>query len=192
MWQSVHGEQLFSEYFQNSNIKDSIPDSPGIYMWKPNLSHNLLKFDPNGLLQGLIGTSSYINGTSEGNKVGHSLAVSSVVVKGDGLTEPKVKIFSEELQDAGTRNFLVDFLDDLSPHCPSLYVGEGEVLSERIVAHVNGSSDFAKRLIKDSDWNLQQLTLFYLELPNTTKNFRQALEAYATIMTGAWLVRRAG
>lgn len=192
MWQAVDGQQLFDDYMAFSNLLDSLPSTPGIYMWKPNLTHKLLKFDSAGILERLARTLEMNHATASSGRIGHSVMASSIQFRGDGLKEPKKSTLMEALADADVRVFMLSFLDSVSPHCPSLYVGEGDDLADRVKAHVSGASDFAKRLQAESDWTIQELSLHFLELPDTTKDFRQALEAYVSVLTGAWLVRRAG
>lgn len=191
-WISKEGADLVESYKSATKLDSELPSSPGVYMWKLNLTANISftsESETNNKILTLLNSSF---GGPEEQFISHNLQVKTMEFHGKGLPPAKEPFLKTMLNDREARLAMRKFLERLTIHQPTLYVGDAENLSERIVGHVNGSSGFAKRLKRMTSWGIEDLRLYYIETPSVTEEERKTIESIVTILSGAWLVRRQG
>ena len=189
-WSKVNGDYLSRYYEENNTLEYILPDLEGVYMWKINptykeLSHNSPVDVINRLEKILTEPQGFVS-----SKDHHSISI-EVSIKGKGMREKNDDI-KEIAENPEFSESLIDFLDTINFHTPSLYVGQSGNLRKRIEQHLREETGFSERLGEDSFYSFDKLSMFYLDTSGLGSTRRVALEHIVTILTLGTYTRRIG
>lgn len=180
-WERISGYKLISIFENSKSLEFDLPSNSGIYMWKLNLvSHELDHTNPIKIINKIEKALSTPQGSVKSNSH-HSVDI-DIKLKGKGLSD-KIDIVTNMAHNNNIASWMIDFLNGLNYHMPSLYVGQTQNIRERIEDHLSGRSGFSEVLAKNNEYGFEDLSLFYLELKNAEKDVREALEYIVTILT---------
>ena len=191
-WQVIDGATLDSEFLNVGTLRNVLPTSSGIYMWKISCSSGLNPMDAEAILGAVRHLVSDRMGGFSDIQIGHSLHISDVSFRGQGLTADKLRILKILAASGSNRKYLLNFLRSMEPHLPSLYVGESADLARRAEEHITFKTGFSERLRDEIKLKFTNLNFFFLGIPNSSQAVRQTLEYITAISTGGYLVRRPG
>jgi len=189
-WQSYSGRELIEILESDMNLIGNVPSSPGVYMWKLHPGAGDLSYSrPSEIINRLNKITTASQGRIEGIN-NHSLR-SEVAIAGNGLRS-KETLLTEMVHNKETAKWMIFMLESLSVHLPSMYVGQSSNLANRLAEHLRGSSDFSSRLTSEGAYAFDDLNVYILEMENSSKEMREALEHVLSIVTIAGFSRRVG
>ena len=120
------------------------------------------------------------------------ISIEGITVGGGELSSDKIETLDSTLSDIDSRNAAYLQLRELTlAFGPVLYVGEADCLRTRVFDHLREFSPLRQRLT-ELTVPLDEVALFWIPLPGTTKEYRQFLEQVLTHALGAPLTRRPG
>lgn len=176
----------------------AVPETPGVYMWKISLRvPYYLQSDPQSFTAWLDRLCRMPNGAIGERRLGHSILLRGLEIRGGGLPSEKRNSLLGFLTTHQRRKWMVQLLEELSRSLPAIYVGETNDLAARAMQHMNGLSDFGAVVHESPDLDWADLDLHYLPIGSGENEerqapFRKTLEYVFATLTIAGYTRRPG
>ncbi len=208
-WKREKGSELLSEIndplIQAHDHLITLPEKPGIYMWKlkpiSDWRHQAWAEFLDSLDKRLF--SPIAEEKPRKNAPFHSNRLLNLgwEIRGKPLPPTKRKMLDEQQGELDQKKqFFVSFLESLQDHIPALYVGQTNNLRMRTMEHLQGFEGFGKTINDHDELCFEDLDLFYCEIEDEVKDIftdssdsiRTTLEWVATMITIAGYTRRAG
>jgi hypothetical protein len=189
-WQVYSGRELISILDSDLNLDGNVPGGPGVYMWKLNPGAGNLNYSqPSEIIKRLVKITTANQGRVKGSN--HHSLQNEVAISGNGLQCKEIAL-SKMVQDKATAKWLIFMLESLSVHLPSLYVGQASNLATRLVHHLKGRTGFSNRLAAEGSYTFEDLNVYILQMDDSRKEDREALEHILSTLTIAAFSRRVG
>lgn len=176
----------------------ALPETPGVYMWKLSLQVPYhMQADPESFAAWLDRLCRVPSGAYGEKRLGHSLLLKGLELRGAGLPAEKLNVFLGFLGARSRRKWMTQFLQELSGSLPALYVGETDNIATRATQHMTGQSDFGGLIQETEELEWADLELHYLKIGTGAAEqrqvpFRQSIEYLCATLTVAGYTRRPG
>lgn len=199
-WREVLGRELVAKPTRR-HVFASLPEEPAVYLWKRNLSvPSSAKGSPRVLFEWVRSEVARPYGLVSNLQVSHFASVGEFRLGGGDLTDEKLATLERLCASTLGRNVLVRLFDGMNDVTPALYVGEAELLPQRVWEHLDGQSDFSQRLAQHLNLDWERLVLRYFVLPpataeeqrRTAKELRTLVEFVTTKLALGTSVSRIG
>lgn len=192
-WKSVDGDEIL-RLMQNGQVALEIPEVAGIYAWRLNLdSSRANDHDHLKIISNINSLMTLPLGEIGPRHLNHSVNLLGLRLNGKKLPDQKSANLVKFMQRRpGASKFIQDYVSELSDFLPNLYVGNTENLAERVVQHVNGTSDFGKTVNGEWGRDFKDLTFHFFEVKNAPKEILEGLEFIAQSLTVSAFTKRAG
>ena len=196
-WKFIQGRELAERAERNDSVSDLVPAKAGVYIWQRSLT------PPLGVMESRPAFSAWLKDLVslpavrvQGKQIEHFLHLRDVQVGGLALSVDKLDTLSRLARNEAGRLFVVRFLETLSSHLPSLYVGQSDDLQRRVMEHVSGRTGLCEKL-KSVNLQIPDVVFRYFVVPEISQQeyaepIRTLLEAIATGVTIAPMVNRVG
>jgi hypothetical protein len=189
-WQSFSGHELLAILESDKSLSGSVTSSPGVYMWKLNPgAGDLNPSKPEDIIERLQKITTASQGKAE--RFNHHSLRSEISVAGNGL-QGKEKRLSKFVYGRENAKWMLELLDSLSMHLPSLYVGQTNNLATRLAEHLRGGSDFSSRLVAEKAYSFEDLNVYILVMDGAEKELLEAIEHVVSVVTIAGFTKRVG
>ena len=182
-----------------SDGAEEVPAVAGVYVWRRILNvPSMLRQSRNDLANQIRKQAECPVAVFAEVKLSTNLAMETTGIRPSYILLGKVKVGSAQVQEAKIPNDLqecCEFADALSASLqlfgPVVYVGQSKNLRARVRQHMSGQTGLVERL-QECELTLQDVALYFVPLPATSKRQRENFELLLTHLTGAPLSRKAG
>jgi hypothetical protein len=201
-WQRCSARELEQAITQNLSLQGLIDDCQAIYIWRRCLTPPVALLDnPASLCRWIELMTSKPFGLIENKVLTQFATLKNLALGGSGLSSDKVDSLKRYVAKPAGRRFFANFIRELSPFCPPIYVGETNNVRRRVQEHILGLTDLKETVEQKLSLTWTDLDFYYLGLGTleaegsdslTKKELRTLLEMITSQMIFAACVKRSG
>ena len=199
--QTFYASTLLETYGATGTLADAVEPTAGVYFWKLRLAPSCSPDDRTNLMKHIERISNLPYGRIHDVALTRGLRLEGLRLGSDGLPRDKLEGLKKLCGTKQGAKFLVDFLEQLETKTPALYCGQSGDVSRRLLEHLTGGSIFGELIERDPELDWDDLLVEVLPTGKSqaqdvvideTRELRQSLEHFATLLTVSMFTDRAG